>query len=119
MNGNLSGVTRASVLVFAALLRIFAHHDYPDVPSFRFQAHRGVDHSVGTIVFLTEHVEESARFITEICGGLEFLGIRCKTNPDVDHDYRWLSEDDSPVRVSLLRCNRWDIVAHRVTTLIT
>ncbi len=74
---------------------------------------------VDAIVFLSEQTVDSARFVTGICHELEFLGVKCRTSPFVADNCSRLSEDDSPVRVSWLRCNRWDIIAYIVTKLTT
>lgn len=72
---------------------------------------------VDTIVFLTDHTGKPERFITEICHGLEFLGTKCTVSPHTIQNGGKLSDADSSIGVSWLRCNKWEILVHMLTTL--
>jgi len=65
---------------------------------------------VDTIVFISEDMNVSMRFILDICSGLNFLGLKCKSELKGFGDPLELSIESSRIRSYCLWYNEWKIM---------
>jgi acetate kinase len=65
---------------------------------------------VDAIVFSNENIKASIGFIREICGGIKFLGLKCKNNINCDEDYQEITENDSNIKIFCFKYNKWKIL---------
>lgn len=65
---------------------------------------------VDSIVFISERKREYPGLIREICQMLEFLGLKCSKNPDLNGKINLITDQDSPIKVFMLEYDRGEIL---------
>ncbi len=66
---------------------------------------------VDVVSFAADDPGESARFILDVCRGLEFLGLRCRPFASGRAGGKIISDNSSEVQVVVLKSELWNIMA--------
>lgn len=73
---------------------------------------------VDAVVFVSEHLEETADLMLQICRALAFAGVECEDSPDRDGHCWRLTRPNSCVCVFGLRYDKWRVMAQEVIRLV-
>ncbi len=73
---------------------------------------------VDALVFVAKNLKRSERFISEICDGLDFLGLSRNGSMSTKLPVQGLTEKGSDVKVLCLEQSQWDVMAQEIKVTI-